>query len=219
VQALSPARSQVPSLRSDGGSIIDLRGGEETARLIGVLEDPTGRRRARMRRVGRGVAGLFTLWLVVLIVGGLGLAPVGGLPLSGVSRPSAQPPPLARDALRPRTHARAPKPGQPLSAIPSNHGLKPRSQRTALGAPRDTVPVSSQAGGRAHRPGAKGHRSPSGTSETASPAVGQPSAAPAPAPKVTPGNRTASSTVPGASGTAPGHLNDTPGSLHRRGQG
>ena len=46
-----------------------------------VLSDPTGRRRHRLVLAGRGVTTILALWLVVLILGGLGLQPLAGLPL------------------------------------------------------------------------------------------------------------------------------------------
>src|SRR5205807_6307200 len=48
-----------------------------------VLSDPTGRRRHRLVIAGRVVTTLLGLWLVVLILGGLGLQPLAGLPLLG----------------------------------------------------------------------------------------------------------------------------------------
>ena len=48
-----------------------------------VLADPTGRRRRRMAIAGRVATTALGLWLVVLILGGLGLQPLAGLPLVG----------------------------------------------------------------------------------------------------------------------------------------
>ena len=48
----------------------------------GVLQDSTGRRRRRLRRLGRGIAVLLLVWLVLLGLGGINLAPrndLGGL--------------------------------------------------------------------------------------------------------------------------------------------
>jgi hypothetical protein len=59
-----------------------------------ILEDASGRRLQRMRWVGRLVALLFLVWLAIVILGGLGVGPVGRLPLGHVLRPSAGPPPL-----------------------------------------------------------------------------------------------------------------------------
>src|SRR5216684_2057425 len=60
-----------------------------------VLEDPTGRRARWLRRAGRCVFFLFLGWLLAIVLGGLGLVPVAGIPLTHVLRPSQRPPPLA----------------------------------------------------------------------------------------------------------------------------
>ena len=61
-----------------------------------ILEDPTGRRARWMRWAGRLVFVVFLGWLLAIVVGGLGLLPVSGLPLTHVLRPSREPPPLSR---------------------------------------------------------------------------------------------------------------------------
>src|SRR5436189_62054 len=54
-----------------------------------VLSDPTGRRRHRLVIAGRVVTAILGLWLVVLILGGLGLQPLAGLPLVANPGPRA----------------------------------------------------------------------------------------------------------------------------------
>ena len=71
-----------------------------------VLEDPTGRRARWLRRAGRLVFVLFLGWLLAIVLGGLGLMPVTGIPLVHVLRPSQGPPPLAK----------VPRPRQPSAA-------------------------------------------------------------------------------------------------------
>lgn len=66
-----------------------------------VLEDPTGRRARWLRRAGRLVFVLFLVWLLAIVLGGLGLAPVAGIPLTHVLRPSSGPPPVVK-ATKPR---------------------------------------------------------------------------------------------------------------------
>ncbi|MBE3035409.1 MAG: hypothetical protein IMZ74_19720 [Actinobacteria bacterium] len=61
-----------------------------------VLEDASGRRARWMRRAGRAVFVLFLAWLVAIVLGGLGLTPVPGIPLVRVLRPSQGPPPLTQ---------------------------------------------------------------------------------------------------------------------------
>ena len=66
-----------------------------------VLEDPTGRRARWLRRAGRVVFLLFLAWLLAIVLGGLGLMPVAGIPLTHALRPS-QGPPVLPEVLKPR---------------------------------------------------------------------------------------------------------------------
>ena len=61
-----------------------------------VLEDPTGRRALWLRRAGRVVFVVFLGWLLAIVLGGLGLLPVAGIPLAHVLRPSPGPAPLTK---------------------------------------------------------------------------------------------------------------------------
>ena len=61
-----------------------------------VLEDPTGRRALWLRRAGRIVFVVFLGWLLAIVLGGLGLLPVAGIPLAHVLRPSPGPAPLTK---------------------------------------------------------------------------------------------------------------------------
>src|SRR6476646_6859920 len=61
-----------------------------------VLEDPTGRRARWLRRAGRVVFVVFLGWLVAIVLGGLGLMPVAGIPLTHALRPSQGPPVLTK---------------------------------------------------------------------------------------------------------------------------
>ncbi len=67
-----------------------------------------------MRWVGRATALLFLVWLALVILGGLGVGPVGRLPLGNVLRPSAGPPPL-----RHIPHPVAPTPADLVPALPA----------------------------------------------------------------------------------------------------
>jgi hypothetical protein len=80
----------------------------------GALEDPSGRRLRRMRWIGRGIAVMFLLWFVVILLGALGVGPAGRLPLSTALRPSAGPPPLRRVPT-----PQAPSPSDLLPALPA----------------------------------------------------------------------------------------------------
>jgi hypothetical protein len=61
-----------------------------------VLEDPTGRRARWLKRAGRGVSLLFLVWLLAVVLGGLGLIPVAGIPFTHVLQPSQGPPVLTK---------------------------------------------------------------------------------------------------------------------------
>jgi len=64
--------------------------------VSGVLEDETGKRALWLRRAGRVVFVVFLAWLLVIVLGGLGLTPIAGIPLTHVLRPSPGPPPVAK---------------------------------------------------------------------------------------------------------------------------
>jgi hypothetical protein len=108
-----------------------------------VLEDASGRRLQRMRWVGRATALLFLVWLAVVILGGLGVGPVGRLPLGNVLRPSAGPPPLRHvpqpvapapadlvPALPAPVPARTATTGTTRSASPGKSGVAPGQTKT-----------------------------------------------------------------------------------------
>jgi hypothetical protein len=100
-----------------------------------ILEDASGRRLQRMRWVGRLVALLFLIWLAIVILGGLGVGPVGRLPLGHVLRPSAGPPPLRH----------APAPSAPVAAdlVPALPAPAPAPTATNGTAPSTTTPGKS----------------------------------------------------------------------------
>jgi hypothetical protein len=100
-----------------------------------VLEDASGRRLQRMRWVGRATALLFLVWLALVILGGLGVGPVGKLPLGNVLRPSAGPPPL-RHVPRPV----APAPADLVPALPAP---VPAGTATTSNATRPATPGKS----------------------------------------------------------------------------
>src|SRR5436305_652434 len=60
--------------------VLDLRGRQLASDHIPVLLDPSGGRARVLAWVGRGVAGLFLIWLIGLVFAGLGLLPSGDLP-------------------------------------------------------------------------------------------------------------------------------------------
>jgi hypothetical protein len=145
-----------------------------------VLEDASGRRLRRMRWVGRATALLFLAWLALVILGGLGVGPVGRLPLGHVLRPSAGPPPLRQ----------LPKP-----AAPSAADLVP-----ALPAPAPTPRPATRTTSVTHGKSAvaPGQTKTTTTATTASP--GRSGSAP---------GHTATTPAHGKSPTAPGHVKKT----------
>jgi hypothetical protein len=84
-----------------------------------VLEDPTGRRARWLRRAGRLVFVVFLAWLVAIVLGGLGLLPVAGIPFAHVLQPAKGLPPLVT----------IPTPRQPAAAV-----LRPALTAKALAA-------------------------------------------------------------------------------------
>jgi hypothetical protein len=196
-----------------------------------VLEDTTGRRGRWMRRLGRTLSLLLVGWLVVLLVGGLGLTPVASLPFGDILRPSKGPqelvaPPKPRepsaDDLRParpasRATGASPTRAQRVSQPQPPTRVAPRRARTfTTQTPVRRRSIPAQAGGSSGRGGA----APPTTSPTVTPtptsargskrstAPGQSAGAPgqsgeAPGLSVT--------AAPGESGSAPGHTGTTPG--------
>jgi hypothetical protein len=110
-----------------------------------VLADPTGRRRRRLAIAGRVATGALGLWLVVLILGGFGLQPLGGLPIigdlgAGVPAPPALPKRLRNAVARHTTVAPAPPPAQvPATTTPSPTKTQPPARTT----PATTTPSRS----------------------------------------------------------------------------
>src|SRR3954454_6574276 len=185
-------------LIADRVRVSDLRGNAGVPAPAAVLEDPTGRRRRRLRVAGRVLAVALTLWLVALVLGSVGLSPVPGVPFAHVLRPAG--PPGAK---------KLPKPEQPTAAdlepaLPTTHAttaVAPHPVRVAgqLGT-RRTTSVPSPAAKR------RGVGSPRSVAvHTMPPAV---DGAAAHAPKIAHANNSKTTTTtttatPGRSGTAP----------------
>jgi hypothetical protein len=151
-----------------------------------VLEDPTGRRARWMRRAGRVVFIVFLAWLLAIVLGGLGLVPVGGIPLTHSLRPSTGPAPLAK----------LPQPRQPTAS-----DLRPAAPATA-------VAVTTGSARQQTQPVAVRRRGQSGTApgQTKTTTVGASHGRSA----TTPGHtRTTTTASHGGSSTAPGHTTTT----------
>src|SRR5437868_8388457 len=95
--------------------IVDLRGRHAVIAAAQVLADPSGRRARMLRRAGRVIAVVFLLWLVGLILAGLGILPAGSVPLAPSVSPSA-PPPLTHAPSLTQPTAADLKPALPASA-------------------------------------------------------------------------------------------------------
>src|SRR4051795_378676 len=124
---------------------VDLRGSGSPA-YGAVLADPSGRRAARLRRLGLAVAVVFLLWLFGLVLAGLGLIPLSDLPLGQVVDRSAQPPELPAS-----THPAPPKQSDLAPARPAATPAAVHATRAQAGAPAD---------GAARRPAAASQPAP-----------------------------------------------------------
>ena len=161
-----------------------------------VLSDPTGRRRHRLVIAGRVVTTILGLWLVVLILGGLGLQPLAGLPLvDNLGAREAAPPALPErvQAAVNRHTTVAPARGAAKGPV----GAVPNPPRRAAVTPRS----------RAKR------RSPARTTPATPPAHPNTTTvmptSPAPGPSIT--RTSPSTTAPGQTRTPPGQIKTEPG--------
>lgn len=173
-----------------------------------VLEDPTGTRVRWMRRAGRVVFLLFLCWLLVIVLGGLGLVPVAAIPFAHVMRPSHGPPPLAK-----LPEPRMPSASDLRRALPANvsaaraASVAGQAQQVRLAGPKTTPAVRVSPGKSASAPGK------TKTAPALPAARGQSSAAPGRT-KTTPALKVS----PGKSATAPGKTKTTPAPSAARGR-
>ena len=157
-----------------------------------VLEDPTGRRARWLRRAGRCVFLLFLAWLLAIVLGGLGLIPVAGIPFTHVLQPSQGPPPLAK----------LPQPRQP-SALDLRPAVPAKVFAAKVGKAGQEAPS------RATVSHGKSATAPGHTKTNPSTTVSHGKSATAPGQTKT--TTTPSSTVSkGKSSTAPGQTKTTP---------
>jgi hypothetical protein len=201
-----------------------------------VLEDATGRRGRWMRRLGRTLSVLLVAWLFVLLVGGLGLTPIEGVPFSDFLRPSegpkdlAAPPkprkPSAKDLLPARPLREpvvtSPSPSEvrsvsePEPETPVSRGLDARRSTPQPSARRRSAPAQARAA-----PNRRVTNPPAvKTTPVARPVV-RPTVPPAspianptpppPAPPPAPQPATPAATPPGQSASAPGRSGQAPG--------
>jgi hypothetical protein len=168
------------------------RGGDRA-----VLEDATGRRGRWMRRLGRATALLVFGWLVVLLLGGLGLTPVADLRFAEVLRPSQGPEPLAATPKPRRPPAADLRPARPIATATTSptvtRTVSPPSRSNGQQRIRIARPIESKAGGGPRR-------APRRT--IVAPAPVEPATTPPPPPSPT--------ARPGRSAEAPGHSGGLP---------
>jgi hypothetical protein len=157
-----------------------------------VLADPTGRRRRRLAMAGRVATTALGVWLVVLILGGLGLQPLAGLPVIGDLGAREAAPPALPERVR---------------AVVAKH-VTVAPPTTAVRAPATTVPIPPR------RPAVT---APSRTKTRTTPAtpvvrpkapgLGPTTSVPAPSTATT----SPSTTAPGQTRTPPGQTRTEPG--------
>jgi uncharacterized iron-regulated membrane protein len=175
-----------------------------------VLADFTGRRRRRLAIAGRLVTTVLGLWLVVLILGGLGLQPLAGLPVIGhLGAREAAPP-----ALPKRVQAAVDR--HSTVAAPAARPVQTQLTRIPSSSHRPAVSPTFRAKRRSPvRPPAPAGRSKTtlgGELPSASPAPPTTTTSPS---STTPGQlrteTSPSSTAPGQTQTPPGQTKAEPG--------
>src|SRR5579884_4275874 len=139
--------------------IVDLRGHRAAPVPAPVLADPSGRRARVLARVGRGISLVMLMWVIGLVLAGVGVLPASDLPLgptvAGASGPQALrvlprgAPPARSDLLPALASARIP--GGHL-VTPTGPTARARRGNTAPGgnAPLEH-PVRRLGGGGSHR--------------------------------------------------------------------
>lgn len=172
-----------------------------------VLADPTGRRRRRVAIAGRVATAALGLWLAVLILGGLGLQPLGGLPIVGDlgARETAPPalPERVKAAVAKHTTV-APARVTPLTSTP----VSPR--RPGATAPSRAKPRSP---GRAKPPTTVRTKTTTGRRAAPSrPTTSRTTSAPGQA-RTPPGQTKTESAAPGQTRVPPGQTKTEPGPL------
>jgi hypothetical protein len=115
--------------------IVDLRGRRRVPVPAPVLADPSGRRARALARLGRGISFVMLMWVIGLVLAGIGVLPAGDLPLGPVVAGDGGP--VALRTL-------------PRDAPPSRSDLLPASPtaqapvRKVVAAPRDSTPPALQ---------------------------------------------------------------------------
>lgn len=169
-----------------------------------VLADPTGRRRRHLAIAGRVATTALALWLAVLILGGLGLQPLAGIPIvgdlgAGGAAPPALPERVQAAAAKRTTVAPAPRAvGAPVTTVP----VPSRRRPVRAPPPAKTRPKARQAP--VTTPG-RAKTTPGRAPTSAAPAPSRPTT-------TAPGQ---TRTPPGQTKTGPGPPITTPGTTPR----
>jgi hypothetical protein len=178
--------------------VSDIRGAAHGPRRSAVLEDPTGNRRKRLRVVARLVALSMSIWLVALLLGAVGITPVGSIPFVRVFKPPASPP-----VIHALPRARRPTVAELQPALPATSARSSTAAVQPVAPPVAKTPVGRKRKLRA--PATTTPATPT-TPTTHGRANGKAKGKPQPT-TTTP---TTTSTTPGQSGTSPGHTRTTP---------
>jgi hypothetical protein len=141
-----------------------------------VLADPTGRRRRRLAIAGSIATAVLALWLAVLILGGLGLQPLAGIPIVGdLGGGGGVPPALPKrvQAGNAKRATVAPVPRTAREPVPTTGPIRSRRRSVTAPSPAKTLPRARRAPvtapGRAKTTPGRGPASPAPSPTTASP--------------------------------------------------
>jgi len=113
-----------------------------------VLEDPTGRRARWLRRAGRVVFLLFLGWLLAIVLGGLGLVPVPGVPLARVLQPAQGPPALTKLPQPRQPSASDLRPAVTAAVFAAGVGSSHGKSASAPGKTKTTAPTANGSPGK-----------------------------------------------------------------------
>lgn len=176
-----------------------------------VLADPTGRRRRRLAIAGRIATAALGLWLAVLILGGLGLQPLAGIPIVGDLGAHGTAPPALPKRVQAATAKRPTVASPPRAArVPVTTGpVRPRPRPVTAPSPAKTPP-----------PARKAPATSPGRAKTIPGRAPAPPAPPGTKPSPTTTAPGQTRTPPGQTKTGPGPPTTTPGTTpHPKGNG
>jgi hypothetical protein len=197
-------------------NLVDLRGRTSFPVAAPVLADPSGRRARVLAGVGRAVGAVFLLWLLGLLLAGLGMLPSGAIPLGPALRAQSLP------ALKSFPRPAAPSKSDLAAAKPLSAKSATALGRTLGGAAATTgahdVDTGSRGGaGLGHGHGGSGTvqlggiHGGAGAAATASGTGTQTGTSSATTRRTTTPGRTVSQSSPGHTRTTSGNSGSAPG--------